>query len=222
MEPQVTLRGHGAAITSIAIAPHRGLVYSASLDATIHVWAIPNTQHTTYSPYESSTSRGPLIGHSDAVWDLSLLREGSMLVSCGADGMVKVWDVGTAANSPGNLRLSWGYTGTGTFESAASTSSAASEDVVGATVVEGIKTNLRMVAVAYCNAVIKLFDVENGKELGQLPSDSYGKLYFLLNNEHVLNSFDRWYTKHSSQRNGFAPHDGYACGRIRRQVHTTI
>lgn len=166
LEPQVTLRGHSASITSLAVAPHHGIVYSASLDSTIRVWAIPPPQHTTYSPYEAATSQGELVGHTDAVWGIALLREGSILVSCGADGMVKVWDVGTSR--PGSLRLSWGYGGVGVDVASGS----AETDVIGATAVEAIKTNLKWVAVAYRNGIVKIFEVETGKEVAALESET--------------------------------------------------
>ena len=169
LEPQVTLRGHSAPITSLAIAPHHGIVYSASLDSTIRVWAIPPPQHTTYSPYEAATSQGELVGHTDAVWGVALLREGSILVSCGADGMVKVWDVGTSR--PGSLRLSWGYGGVGVDVASGSSET----DVIGATAVEAVKTNLKWVAVAYRNGVVKIFEVETGKEVATLESETKGQ-----------------------------------------------
>jgi striatin 1/3/4 len=171
LEPQVTLRGHSAPITCLAIAPHRGLLYSASLDSTIRVWTIPPPHHTTYSPYEPLTSRGDLVGHTDAVWGLSLMREGSLLVSCGADGMVKVWDVGGAG--PGSLRLSWGYGGAAGVDVPGS--SEAGAEVVGATAVEAIKTVLRWVAVGYRDSVVKIFDVESGKEIAALQVDGVGE-----------------------------------------------
>jgi striatin 1/3/4 len=104
-----------------------------------------------------------MVGHTDAIWDLALVRDESLLVSCGAEGAVKVWDV----NGNGALKLSWGYGGVGVEN----------HSVVGATAVEGIKTDLRSVAVAYRDAVVKIFDLETGKETARLRSDvSYGKL----------------------------------------------
>jgi len=44
-------------------------------------------------------------------------------------------------------------------------------DTPGATAVEAIKTDLKKVAVAYQNAVVKIFDIESGKELVRLESD---------------------------------------------------
>ena len=45
----------------------------------------------------------------------------------------------------------------------------------GATSVEALKTDLKRVAVAYQNAVVKIFDIATGKEVARLASDiSYG------------------------------------------------
>ncbi|KAF9228778.1 WD40 repeat-like protein [Gyrodon lividus] len=165
-EPQLTLRGHSAAITRLVHSPVRHLLYSASLDSSIRVWALPSPSHTTYAPYDESSARGELIGHTDAVWDLALVREESALVSCGAEGTVKVWDV--SGPGPGSLRLSWGYYGTdregGDDED--------EKEGPGATAVEAVKTDLKKVAVAYQNAVVKVFDIETGKEVSRLATDA--------------------------------------------------
>jgi len=42
----------------------------------------------------------------------------------------------------------------------------------GATAVEEIKTDLKKVAVAYQNAVVKIFDIETGKEVSRLATDT--------------------------------------------------
>ena len=48
-------------------------------------------------------------------------------------------------------------------------------DTPGATAVEALKSDLKKVAVAYQNAIVKIFDIESGKELSRLDSDiSYG------------------------------------------------
>ncbi|KAH0830276.1 WD40-repeat-containing domain protein [Lanmaoa asiatica] len=164
-EPQLTLRGHSAAITRLVHSPTRQLLYSASLDSSIRVWALPLPSHTTYAPYDESSYRGEFIGHTDAVWDLALVRDESTLVSCGAEGAVKVWDVSGPGASP--LRLSWGYSGL----EREGTDGEDEKDGPGATAVEAIKTDLKKVAVAYQNAVVKIFDIETGKEVSRLATD---------------------------------------------------
>jgi striatin 1/3/4 len=83
---------------------------------------------------------------------------------------VKVWDV-SAPSGGGSLRLTWGWSGLDGPDDQP-------EDIEapGATAVEAIKTDLKKVAVAYQNAVVKIFDIETGKEVSRLQSDvSYGK-----------------------------------------------
>ena len=164
VEPQLTLRGHSAAITRLVHSPSKQLLYSASLDSSIRVWALPNQAHTTYAPYDATRARGELIGHTDAVWDLALVRDEGTLISCGAEGAVKVWDV-SGPSGGGSLRLSWGYDGVDGQQDENS-------DASGATAVEAIKTDLKKVAVAYQNSAIKIFDIETGKEVIRLQTDS--------------------------------------------------
>lgn len=173
IEPQLTLRGHSAAITRLIHAPSKQLLYSASLDSSIRVWALPSISHTTYAPYDETRARGELIGHTDAVWDLALVRDESTLISCGAEGTVKVWDV-SGPSGGGSLKLTWGWAG---LESAGVDELHEDADTPGATAVEALKVDLKKVAVAYQNAVVKIFDIENGKELSRLATDiSYGAL----------------------------------------------
>jgi len=165
VEPQLTLRGHSAAITRLIHASSKGLLYSASLDSSIRVWALPVQSHTTYAPYDETRARGELIGHTDAVWDLALVRDESTLISCGAEGTVKVWDV-SGPSGGGSLKLTWGWAGLEHPDDLREDS-----NDPGATAVEALKADLKKVAVAYQNAVVKIFDIESGKELSRLQSD---------------------------------------------------
>ncbi|KAK7466860.1 1,2-dihydroxy-3-keto-5-methylthiopentene dioxygenase [Stygiomarasmius scandens] len=167
IEPQLTLRGHSAAITRLIHAPSKQLLYSASLDSSIRVWALPSPSHTTYAPYDETRSRGELIGHTDAVWDLALVRDEGTLISCGAEGAVKVWDV-SGPSGGGHLRLTWGWNG---LESTIQDDLHEDINAPGATSVEALRSDLKKVAVAYQNAVVKIFDIETGKELSRLASD---------------------------------------------------
>lgn len=170
------MRGHSSAITHLTYSSSKHLLYSASLDSTIRVWRLPTPNHTTYAAFDATRSKGILIGHTDAVWDLALVRDEGVLVSCGADGAVKVWDVGLSA-SAGALRLSWGYDGLGANGDEGENEN--KDEPLGATTVEAVKTDLKKVAVAYRNAVVKIFDIDTGKQVGRLQSDmSYGWLRF--------------------------------------------
>ncbi|KAG9018194.1 hypothetical protein FRB90_011892 [Tulasnella sp. 427] len=159
IEPQLTLRGHSSSITRLVISAARNLLYSASLDSTIRVWSIPSQGQATYAPYDATRAKGVLVGHTDAVWDLALLRDDTLLVSGGSDGAIKVWDI----SLPGNpLKLSWGFNGV----------DGEAESSLAITSLDGIKTDLKKVAVAFSNAIVKLFDVETGAEVGQMQSDA--------------------------------------------------
>jgi striatin 1/3/4 len=106
-----------------------------------------------------------LVGHTDAVWDLALAKDESTLISCGAEGSVKVWDV-SGPSGGGSLKLTWGWHGVEQADDMHE-----NPDTPGATAVEAIKTDLKKVAVAYQNAVVKIFDIESGKEHLKLESD---------------------------------------------------
>ncbi|VDB86970.1 unnamed protein product [Peniophora sp. CBMAI 1063] len=162
VEPQLTLRGHTAAITRLVIAPASGLLYSASMDSTIRAWALPNPAAGTYAPYDSTRARGELIGHTDVVWDLALVRDERTLVSAGAEGAVKVWDVSSpSANGPGSLKMSWTFHG---VQSGEGSREEEDEDLPGACAVEAVRGDLKKVAVAFANGSIKVFDIATGAE----------------------------------------------------------
>jgi striatin 1/3/4 len=91
---------------------------------------------------------------------------------------VKVWDV-SGPSGGGSLRLTWGWNGLEGGEEPTE-----DMDAPGATSVEAIKSDLKKVAVAYQNAVVKIFDIESGKTLSRLQSDmSYGVFCFKIGSE---------------------------------------
>lgn len=139
------------------------------------MWALPPNSHTTYAPYDETRARGELIGHTDAVWDLALVRNESTLISCGAEGAVKVWDV-SGPSGGGHLKLSWNSKGVLEV-----TADSLPEDSKGpgATAVEALRSDLKKVAVAYQDAIVKIFEIETGKEVCKINSDiSYGSSTF--------------------------------------------
>lgn len=102
------------------------------------------------------------------------MRDESTLISCGAEGAVKVWDV-SGPSGGGSLKLSWGWNGVEHGDDMHE-----NPDAPGATSVEAIKTDLKKVAVAYQNAIVKVFDIESGKEVLRLESDmTYGQFILL-------------------------------------------
>lgn len=216
VEPQLTLRGHSAGITKLVHIPSRHALISASLDSSIRIWSLPSQSHTTYAPYDGSRAIGELIGHTDAVWDLALVRDDNTLISCGAEGAVKVWEI-TAAG--GILKLSWSYNG---LDESSEESKVEDdlEDTPGATAVEAIKMDLRGVAVAYQNTVVKIFDIETGKEQMKLqPEIVSGRCSRIWPSGGMLKLLFRGRSIDPDQRLGLPSHDASTCNRPRRQVY---
>jgi striatin 1/3/4 len=162
IEPQLTLRGHTGTITRLVVAGSKNLLYSSSLDSSIRVWAIPDAKLPTYVAYDSSRSRGELVGHTDGVWDIALMRDDALLASCGSDGTVKVWNL--AGPGPGKLKSSWGYNGVGSDESTG-------QEVIGASSLEPIKSDLKKLAVAFRDGIVKIFDVDSGVQTTVLQAE---------------------------------------------------
>lgn len=140
------------------------------------------------------------------------MRDESTLISCGAEGAVKVWDV-SGPSGGGSLKLSWGWHGVENPDEMQE-----NPDAPGATSVEAIKTDLKKVAVAYQNAIVKIFDIETGKELSRLESDmSYGKLSYVCDLSHVfIILVSRWYTCNPNQPNSLASYHVHSRHSSRR------
>lgn len=134
-------------------------------------------EHSLYSPHDASLSLGVLVGHTDGIWGLAIVgAEGQRrLVSASADGTVKVWD---AEKSSTPLLLSWDYDGLGTNGSADASKSEAKPVP---TSVCAVGSDPSLVAVAYANSVVKLFDASSGKEVRQLETDASYGAHFTFN-----------------------------------------
>ena len=166
-EPQVTLRGHSAPITALALSSSQNRLYSASLDQTVQVWALPQRDREPYAPFDAGLRIALLEGHTDAIWDLALMplriRDEGLLATASADGTVKIW----ACDGQPSLKLSWNYGGVDGLASSTTLPAPTSIDVC--------HTDMRKVTVAYQDAAVFLFDVETGQRVLRLKSDeTYG------------------------------------------------
>jgi len=92
----------------MAMNPSGEQCYSGGLDSIISVWNIPNSEVDSYDPYgtyihyilhknlllifctDSNVLCKVLDGHTDAIWQLVI--SGQKLLSCSADGSVRLWD----------------------------------------------------------------------------------------------------------------------------------
>lgn len=187
-EPQITYRGHSSTVTSVAISSSPPRIYSASLDATVMVWSLPPPEHETYAPFDPRSLLATFVGHTDGIWDMALLplrlRDEALLATISADGTVKVWST-DELHSP--LKLSWSYEGLeneggGSEEELTVVSvgpGGRKRTRVSPTSVAVVWSDLKKVAVAYTNSVVKLFELESGKVAMKLKSDeSFGLSIF--------------------------------------------
>ncbi len=80
------LRGHVGALTAVAFLPDGKRLASCAEDHAIHLWDI-----------EAASVQASLYGHSDAVLDIAVSRDGCTLVSAGGwDRTARVWDLAQA------------------------------------------------------------------------------------------------------------------------------
>ncbi|GJN94572.1 hypothetical protein Rhopal_007655-T1 [Rhodotorula paludigena] len=178
-EPTMTLRGHTAPVTALAIIPSSSstsdpTLFSASLDSTIRVWALPVAPHKTYDPVDPTVLLGVLEPNADAVWGLATFAQGDRIACITADGAIQVWDW-----QEGKMLASWTYGTDGTSDDAPTGSLkkrlAPQPTPIAVTVVSlesddgaGVK---ELLAVAFQNAVVKLFDPSTGDEAQRLEAD---------------------------------------------------
>lgn len=168
-EPILTFRGHTAPVTCLAVASATRRMFSGSMDSSVRVWKLPERPFTPYPPYENMEVTS-LAGHTQAVWDMALLpqqRDGMLLATASADGTVKIW---TTDEKP-SLHLSWDYNGADGSHAEESAGGGSGERPVPTSVCV-VHSDLRTVAVSYSNSIVKLFELESGREVLKLKSDS--------------------------------------------------
>lgn len=76
---------HTRPVTSVQVSPNGKELYTCAKDKFIFAWSIPEGEFIR-----------PFVGHRGAVWACSVTYDGVLLLSCGADSMVLVWEVASA------------------------------------------------------------------------------------------------------------------------------
>lgn len=142
-----TFKGHTGPVTSVAVSAIEDICFSGSLDASIRVWAIPSLNKPPFSVHDTSSKVHTLIGHSDAVWQIQPHMTAPLLLSCSADGSLKLWDV-TLSNM--HLKSTFWYNGPKTQASLTVFESPTS----------ACWGNGNFLVAAYRNSVVKVFDAE--------------------------------------------------------------
>ncbi|KAG0373643.1 hypothetical protein BGX24_011424 [Mortierella sp. AD032] len=153
VDPIHTYRGHTKGVTAVALSADQNKCFSASFDRTIRAYGLVPMNKETYAR----------LGHTDAVWDIRLfplsISSSQLLGSISADGTVKIWDTETKG-SP--LKSSWSYHGSNASSATASTGP---KHLPVPTGLAFCPTDLKKMVVSYSNSVIKLFDIETGKDI---------------------------------------------------------
>ncbi|XP_023809592.1 striatin [Oryzias latipes] len=97
VEPIYTFRAHSGAVLCVTMSASGEQCFSGGVDGTIQSWNTPNPNIDPYDSYEPSVLRGALSGHTDSVWGVVYSAAHHRLLSCSADGTVRLWNAADTA-----------------------------------------------------------------------------------------------------------------------------
>lgn len=98
MEPFATLRGHSAAVLSLAFRAQDRILFSAGMDGLIRAWTLPDGR--------LCEGLQPM-GHKDSVWSLQHHAYLPCMASAGADGQMCLWNTEAQETSDSRLQASF-------------------------------------------------------------------------------------------------------------------
>ncbi|XP_064621222.1 striatin-3-like isoform X2 [Lineus longissimus] len=150
VEPVYTFRGHVGPVLCIAVSVNGEQCYSGGLDSTIRCWNIPSSNIDPYDSFDSNVLHETLDDHTDAVWCLAVHQSRSQLLSCSADGTVRLWSPGQT--SP----LLQTYT--------------VDNDPGVPTSVDFVRCEPNQMVASYTSSNTYIFDVESSKEVLKLDT----------------------------------------------------
>ncbi|XP_049686715.1 striatin isoform X3 [Accipiter gentilis] len=91
VEPIYTFRAHNGPVLCVVMSSNGEQCYSGGADGLIHGWNTTNPNIDPYDSYDPSVLRGAFVGHTDAVWGLVYSGAHQRLLSCSADGTIRLW-----------------------------------------------------------------------------------------------------------------------------------
>ncbi|XP_054976031.1 striatin isoform X1 [Sorex araneus] len=97
VEPIYTFRAHRGPVLCVVMSSDGEQCYSGGSDGLIQGWNTTNPNVDPYDSYDPSVFRAALLGHTDAVWGLAYSAAHQRLLSCSADGTLRLWDTSEAA-----------------------------------------------------------------------------------------------------------------------------
>ncbi|KRG03470.1 striatin-4 isoform X4 [Drosophila mojavensis] len=148
VEPLYTFRAHTGPVLCLGMSSSGETCYSGGLDGNIECWQLPSPNIDPYDCYDPNVHSGTLEGHTDAVWGLTTMQNN--IVSCSADGTVKLWSPYTKEPL---LRT---YT--------------AAEAEGGPSSVDFVRNEVDHIVVAYNSAHCIIYDTETGKQVIKLEA----------------------------------------------------
>ncbi|XP_072123332.1 striatin-3 isoform X2 [Mobula birostris] len=92
VEPIYTFRAHIGPVLSLAVSSNGEQCFSGGIDATIRCWNMPSPNVDPYDTYDPSVILSTLAAHTDAVWGLTFSSIKNRLLSCSADGTIRLWN----------------------------------------------------------------------------------------------------------------------------------
>jgi len=153
LEPVYTFRGHSGPTLCVVINSNGSMCYSGGMDSSIQCWNLPSLNIDLFGPYDSSLNGECLVAHTDAVWDLAYHIDTDRLLSCSADGTVRLWNPNLPQKSP--LLETYKY----------------DADAGSPTSVSFVNTDSGQMVASYTNNEWVLFDMETAKPVTTLTSE---------------------------------------------------
>ncbi|ELT95266.1 hypothetical protein CAPTEDRAFT_227918 [Capitella teleta] len=147
VEPVYTFRGHQGPVLSLVVSPTGETCYSGGMDASIRCWNIPSSNIDPYDSYDPSVICDTLVAHTDAVWDLAMHSAKMHLLSCSADGTVRLWNPGTKSPLLNTFRT---------------------EDSGVPTSVDFVRCEPNQMVVSYSSSNAYVFDIETAQQVTKL------------------------------------------------------
>ncbi|XP_053694575.1 striatin-4 isoform X2 [Sabethes cyaneus] len=150
VEPLYTFRSHNGPVLCLAMSATGEQCYSGGLDGAINCWNLPNSNIDPYDSYDPEVMKCTLDGHTNAVWGLAVNHTKNSLVSCSADGTVKLW-------SPSGKIPQLNTTFTSETEGTP-------------TSVDFVRDQTDRIVVAYSSTHCIIYDTETGRQVVKLEA----------------------------------------------------
>ncbi len=91
----ILLRGHRDWVRSVCFSPNGQFLASSSDDGTVRLWSVSADILNDVDQDDGGMAQllPPLLSHEGVVWDVAFDPSGERLISAGADGTARVWDL---------------------------------------------------------------------------------------------------------------------------------